>query len=318
MPLFQLGGPFIPAEDSPTGRLWKPPKSTYSGAADPTYDVAPAPGIVPTSARTAAPGISIGGFTPDYKSLIEQDPGLMAVRAGNVKSVEDAGSARKAALRALAIKYGGLPAGFQDQYGDIDQGTLQQAQQNQFSDEANLARNYQQTLEGFRRSLAARGMLQSSELDYGQNQADLSRGQQEYDMGNQFGAAAQSAVNTFAGAQANARALEAQTIGDAASRVYQNPSNQPSAGTQASLISDWQSRYGQPVYQGADGSLYDENGNPFSPPSAAPGPPPPAPGSPTPDPTGGGEVIYWRNPRTGQIEVHPAGWRVPVGTVGMQ
>lgn len=310
MPLFQLGGPYIPAEDSPTGQLWKPPKSQYSGAADPTYDVAPAPGIVPQSARTAAPGISIGGFTPDYKSLIENDPGLMAVRAGNVKSVGDAASARKAALRALAIKYGGLPAGFQDQFGDIDQGTLQQAQANQYSDEANLSRNYQQTLEGFRRSLAARGMLQSSELDYGQNQADLSRGQQEYDMGNQFGAAAQSAANTFAQAQANARLAEAQAIGDAASRVYQNPSNQPSAGTQATLVSDWQSRYGQPVYTGPDGNLYDENGNPFSPPSAAPGPPAADASAP--------EYIYWRNPRTGAIEQHPVGWRPPLGTAGMQ
>lgn len=313
MPMFNLGTNYISDVDANGNPItFKPPKSSFAGAADPTYPQVPAPGITATNVQTAAPRISFGGYTPDYKSLIEQDPGLMAVRAGNTKSVEDAASARKAALRMLAVKYGGLPSGFTDKYGDLDQGTLDAAKNNQYSDEANLSRNYQQTLEGFRRSLAARGMLQSSELDYGQNQADISRGQQEYDLGNQFGAAAQSAVNTFAGAEGQARQLEAQSIGDAASRVYSQPGNQPTGPQSATLVGDWQAKYGQPVYDDGSGTLYDEQGNPFTPPSAAPAAPSAAAG---PNDSG---VIYWRNPQTGQIEVHPQGWRVPVGTAGMQ
>src|SRR5581483_6169703 len=154
------------------------PAATDASSSGPGYGV-PAPSY--------APAIQLsGGYTPDYNALINNDPGLTAFRGTEKMTADQADSARRAAVRALAVQYGGLPSGLADPYGDVDAGTLDLAKSNQFSDVANLARNYAQTVEGIKRSLAARGALQSSELAYGLDQANLGRGQAEYTMGQNF------------------------------------------------------------------------------------------------------------------------------------
>jgi hypothetical protein len=71
----------------------------------------------------------------------------LAWQASSGQNVGNAAAARTAALKQLAIQFGGLPQGFADQYGDIDAQTLQLAGQNQSSDQAQLARNYAQGVE---------------------------------------------------------------------------------------------------------------------------------------------------------------------------
>lgn len=212
-----------------------------------------------TSTTLPSMSISFGGYTPDYKALLEQDPGLIAARAGSAQSIAAASAARQAAIRQLAMRYGGLPSGFKDTFGDIDPETLKQAQSNQFSDTANLQRNYSQGVEQFKRALAARGVLQSGDLDYGLNQADIARGQQEYDLGDQFASAARGTDQTYQSNVDQANAATTAAIFAAEQAAYANPAYQPIAPTTAQFIGV---NGNGPVYQDAAGNIYDQSGNP--------------------------------------------------------
>jgi len=235
------------------------PAATDASSSGPGYGV-PAPSY--------APAIQLsGGYTPDYNALINNDPGLTAFRGTEKMTADQADSARRAAVRALAVQYGGLPSGLADPYGDVDAGTLDLAKSNQFSDVANLARNYAQTVEGIKRSLAARGALQSSELAYGLDQANLGRGQAEYTMGQNFANAFQTAINNYVGRVNDLRQQEAQAISQAAANVYGNPANRPSDAVMANYDGGASSQYGQVLYRGPNGALYTVDGSVFSPPS---------------------------------------------------
>src|SRR5438876_9090075 len=56
----------------------------------------------------------------DWTALIDNEPGLIAYRGGETEAMNNTSTARRAALQALAIRSGGPPAVFSDQYGDID------------------------------------------------------------------------------------------------------------------------------------------------------------------------------------------------------
>lgn len=204
------------------------------------------------------------GFTPNYTSLIQNDPSYLSYKNSSTLDVNQAAARRKAALQALAIRYGGLGGGFKDAYGDIDTPTLDLAKGNQFSDTARISRNYEQGVEAFKRALAARRGLQSGELGYGIGQADYARGASEYDIGQEFANAAQQTINDYLGVESGARMGEAGAIRDSEANVYANPLNRPTEGTEARLVPDWQAKYGQPVWQGPDGKLYvlGPDGNP--------------------------------------------------------
>lgn len=222
--------------------------------------------IQPPAAPPAVPS-AIGleqGFTPNYLGLIKQDPSYLSYVNNATLDVNQAAARRRAALQALAVRYGGLGGGFKDAYGDIDSATLDLARGNQLSDTARLSRNYSQGVEAMKRALAARRGLQSGELTYGLQQADFARAASEYDLGQEFGRAAQLFINDYLEREAAVRRGEAGAISEAEQNVYANPVNRPTEGTEARLVSDWQTRYGQPVWQGPDGKLYvlDGNGNP--------------------------------------------------------
>lgn len=214
---------------------------------------------VPNAPTTAPPPVSrvtIAGVTPDYNKLILSDPGYQDFQANSAKTVADSGAARTAALRKLAIQYGGMGPGFQDQYGDINQETLDLAQKNQFSDTANLQRNYEQGIETFKRQLAGRNALESGDLGYGLAQADYGRGQQQYDLANQFGSAAGTVVNNFTSAVDAQRAAQINALQQARSNQYANPMNRPTDAQDGILDSALSSQYGTSIYRAGDGSLW--------------------------------------------------------------
>lgn len=138
------------------------PSTPYNPAASGQVGSASAP--PPTATPPAAPAAQIqtfAGYTPDYAGLIKSDPAYLAAQTNAQQAQTAAAAQRRAALRTALIRYGGgLPSNFTDQYGDVDQATLDQAGQNQQSTLANLAQNYGQSEQQFLRQLAARLSLQ--------------------------------------------------------------------------------------------------------------------------------------------------------------
>lgn len=235
------------------------------GGGGPAYTPPVQAGSYASPGPTPSPSISIGqSFTPNYEQLIQSDPGYVSAMSNSSLDVNQAASARRAALRQLAIQYGGLPKGMQDVYGDIDQGTLDLASRNQFSDVARLGKSYSEGVDQFKKALAARGALQSGELGYGLSQADYSRGEREYDLGNQFANAAQGTVNDFVGAESRARQGQVDAINQAQANVFANPLNRPVNAQSATLEPGSLQQYGQPLYRGPDGQLYTLSGQVFT------------------------------------------------------
>lgn len=275
----------------------------------PAYGASVTPVVPPAPQFTPNPTVPIGGFTPNYGDLIRSDPGYQSGMAAGQQGVAQAAASRRAALQKLAIQFGGLPRGLQDQYGDIDAGTLELAQKNQYSDTQRLQRSYAEGIEAFKRALAARGALQSGETGYGLSQADLARGEREYDLSNQFANAAQGVINDYVGVESRVRQNEAGLLSQAQANVYSNPANRPVDAYDAPLIQGSVEQYGQPLYQGNDGKMYTSSGQPFNPPASA--------GASLAPVSGGGEQQYALNPATGQYEPVPPGWIFPPGTVGV-
>jgi hypothetical protein len=236
----------------------------------------------PNPAPTPTPLGTVGitpGYTPDYTSLIASDPGYLSYLNNAQLNIDQAAAQRRAALQALVVRYGGI-GGITDKYGDIDQTTRDLASKNQYSDVARLQRNYEQGVESFKRSLAARGGIQSGELKYGLDQAALARSTSDYDLAQEFSNAVQQAINGYLGVESSARQGLSEAVRGAEQSVYSNPLNRPREGSSATLDPDWQSKYGKPVYTGPDGTQYElgPDGNPK--PYVSPVQPGPAPSSP--------------------------------------
>lgn len=192
----------------------------------------------------------------------------MSAQANNAQSQAQAAAARKQSLQQAIIAYGGLPSSFSDQYGDVDQATLDSAGQNQYSTLAQLARSYMQNEEQFKRGLAARGALQSGDLSYGIDQLQNAYGQQRYDAANALGSSINQALGAYTGVvQNNAQNLTGAIQG-AESNVFANPAYRSSEPSTADYDAANSATYGQPIYADGAGNLYDLNGNPFTPPSA--------------------------------------------------
>lgn len=192
------------------------------------------------------------GFNPDYGALIRNNPLYMAWKNNAVLDRGQAASMRKEALRQLVIRYGGMGK-VQDPYGDIDQGTLDLAAGNQFSDTKRLQKNYELGIEGFKKSLAARQAVDSGDLQYGLDQRDQERATSEYDIGNQFSGSFGDAINSYLGVESNIRQSELNALIAAMNAVYADPSNRPREARSAYLVPNSQNVMGYPVYQDDDG-----------------------------------------------------------------
>ena len=229
-----------------------------SPAPTPTATVAPAPPPAPPGSITTQAASS-----PDYNTLLKSNPVYVAAANNASAAAGSADAQRRAAVRAAFIKYGGaMPNGWSDQYGDIDQATRDAAAANQNSTLAQLKANYDQGVNQFKRALAARHMLSSGELNYGQDQLDRGYSQQQYDASNQFLGGVNDVYGQYAGVLGqNARDMQNAVQGSLDSLIQQG--YVPQAAKTANYDSGLSAQYGIPVYRGDDGQLYRQDGTIF-------------------------------------------------------
>lgn len=204
------------------------------------------------------------GYTPNYKDIIQHDPGYMAAMNAAEYGRASGAALRRQTLRDALIRYGGLPAGFKDAYGDLDEATQKLASGNQNSILSQLEKGYGQQKRGLRGNLAARGMLQSGELNYGDDQLTQGYAQQRYDAGNIFGDQAQGALRDYTGILGqNARDIAA-ALGQASSdaRAY----NKPRAARKAQYDSGYSQQWGRAIYKDSTTNVYyTQDGKVFTP-----------------------------------------------------
>lgn len=235
----------------------------YTGPGTATTPPPAAPNAPPPTVDTG------GGNTPDYGGLIQNDPTYVAAQSAAQQAQAAAAAQRSAAVKSAIIQYGGLPTGFTDTYGDADQATLDNAKQNQFSTLANLAKTYAQNQQTLRAQLAARGALQSGDLNYGEDQNQQAYGQQQYDAGNAFGGQYTNALNAYSGVLGTNAQNLVGAIQGAESNVQSNPAYQPVPSGSANYDAKSSAQYGQAIYVGPDGTLYDSTGKKYDPYAAA-------------------------------------------------
>lgn len=157
---------------------------------------------------------------PGWNNAIAAQPDYMQWRLSAAERADTGAANRKAAMRALALRFGGLPPGFQDVYGDLNQETLDTAAANPVSEQARLLKQYTDQVEQNRRQLASRGVLQSGELGYSQDQLGFQRAGDVYDMNNAFLDQSQGTVNDYASLVAQLKAEQIDQIRAAAAGVY--------------------------------------------------------------------------------------------------
>jgi hypothetical protein len=191
------------------------PASSYA-TARPATAYAP-----PASIVNFHKGALPAGAPMDWQNIITSNPGYMQWELGAAEQADTAAANRKAAMRALAIRFGGLPENFSDVYGDIDPETARLAAANPESESNRLLRSYTQQTEQARRQLAARGMLQSGELGYGQEQLDLQRQSNVYDLNNQFLEASSGTLGDYGKMIAGLNADQITQLQSAADRIAQ-------------------------------------------------------------------------------------------------
>lgn len=144
----------------------------------------------------------VAPMTPEQQRMAElmTDPAYASATVAATRNANDAASTRQASLRALAIQMGGLPAGFQDKYGDIDQATLDAANANQFSQYANQQHDARQQAIDDRLGLAARGAEDSGATQGVIGQENYNNGKAMSALGDQFGSSVGSALSAYTGA----------------------------------------------------------------------------------------------------------------------
>ena len=173
--------------------------------------------IPPVPKKAWVPGTpataGTAGYTPDYAALMKASPEYQTWLASAAGRNIGSANTRAGMIRQLLLQYGGVPPDWQDAYGDIRPEDVAAAQGNQFGTQQMIARTSAQNVNQMRRALAARGMLQTGELNYGQGQEDLRRGGEEYGALTDFLGKVGGAVGDYTGNVAGVAAEEAPLIG---------------------------------------------------------------------------------------------------------
>lgn len=229
-------------------------------------------------ASGAAGSINVGGYTPDWKSLIEGDAGLIdaksALAAGGVQDLAQ----RNAAIQRALVQFGKVPdlgslakslgmsqADIQDAAGPDVQKLAQENTDAGLSTEARLAQANQDAVRQITNSLNARGILNSGETGFQLDRQNTANRQGEYDANQKLLDYLQQYQQGYVSAQQAKEQSLAQAYSDAANRQYNL--NQGSAGQQAAF--DHVDSAGHAVYRGPSGSLFNADGSPYTAPAPA-------------------------------------------------
>jgi len=197
-----------------------------------------------------------------YKQQVLTEPGFVNWQTGATAREQGFGTTRRAALRALARQFGGLPTGYTDEYGDFDPTELALDAANPDSQLNRLKASYANQQQQLSTSLAARGALHSGDYVYGQDQlanqyaTNLSDAASTFlGVPGQSGATFYGGINDYATNVAGVEGERQGAIDDALGRLE---AEYPATGgdTTANLVADWGTKYGVPVYSAPDGSLY--------------------------------------------------------------
>lgn len=227
-------------------------------------------------ASPGAPGqIHVPGFTPDYASLIQGDPNVIAGQGDLNFYTGQVNDQRRAAIRSAVIQAGLVPPGT---FGDLDEATLEAARQNKFSQAAELQRSRERSSADLGALLGARGMTRS-----GAPEGGSSRIQEGYERGtsqitNALLALISGQEMSAADRIANYRSQYNQLRESAAQRIANDPRYQPIG--EGDAVLDQASG----LYMTPDGRWFDASGKRVaapgpasSTPAASVAPPPPAP-----------------------------------------
>jgi hypothetical protein len=213
----------------------------------------PAPGLAPAVAAPAAnpnpnqgyggppePGIHTPGYTPDYTSLLNSDPGLMSVRNNNTFNLAQAAAERDAMIAKIGYRFNGSRFG-----------TLQQLQRAHH--EANFLGD---------KAHAGQGMYHSGETPWLHEHTQYAEDLGNYDASQQNEDAISAALHQYLGVAQDAASSESQGISDAVANMAANPVHQPKSGF-AQYDSDYSNQVGKMVYRDMGGKLWtlDPQGN---------------------------------------------------------
>ncbi len=210
----------------------------------------PRAGLWGAAGGSTSPGgsITVGGYTPNYQDLLNNDPGYQATHQAGINSIARAASARDAAIKALQYGYNG----------------------SELSTLSGLRRQQDQDSLSSLHSLAARGALHSGEKPWEAEQIQHNFDQGNYNAQQTLEQGIQNALNAYLGISDQVTSQDAQAGVDASQRLANDPLYQPTQGQSATLVPDWQT-YGQPIYS-AGGKYYTQDGKPWT------GPQPHSPG----------------------------------------
>lgn len=216
------------------------------------------------------------GLTPNWQALIQGSPVYQSWLANKNAKLGNLATQRAGGVKSLVSKFGFLPPGFKDAFGDLTETDIAAGAANPFGVQAQIKKSYEDAVFNDRRALAARGMLQSGELGYAQNRETTARDQQTYQAGQEFMDALQQLLGGYAtGAQ---EALGGE--GDAIAQAQQFILAQGDPSPQADLVEGSMDSYGFPVYRDASGVLWridPDTGQPVQFQGGAAAPPPAAP-----------------------------------------
>lgn len=222
--------------------------------------------------------INVGGFTPNYGSLISSDPAYLQLSNDlSTNGIADA-SQRDAALRRgvasfgiapdfSSVDLGALPG---DINSIIDPATRALADSNTqagLSTQFRLDQQHQDAVRNITNALAAKGSLHSGEAGFQLGRENQAYGQAEYD-------ATQKLLDYLAGvnaAYASNQQQRAVALGqgasEAADRQAALPQNQPRA-QQPAMFNRYDAA-GKAVYVSADGQEWNVDGTAYTAPAAA-------------------------------------------------
>jgi hypothetical protein len=203
---------------------------------------------------SAPPRMVVPATHPDYGALAKGTSRYMGWQAGAEQRRGNATANRRAAIRALILQYGKVPAGFKDEFGDVDPALLADAGASQLSQSAQLEQAFQKNLLHRRQGLVSRGMSDSGELGYEVTTAGNERATQENDLIQQLLAAARGDYANYTGEMAGINAEEPGVLSESMDQAAEMYPSEPESTAQ--IVPGSQESYGFPVYKTPDGQLY--------------------------------------------------------------